>query len=285
MKKILVTGANGQLGSCLKSLAVDFPSYCFLYADIDVLDLADKDAVFAYFKENELTYVLNCAAYTAVDKAEDDQRLCSLVNCDAVKNIGEAAALFHIKVIHVSTDYVFDGTNYKPYQETDPTCPISVYGKTKLAGEQALMQVCPESVIIRTSWLYSEFGNNFVKTMLRLGKERDQLSVIYDQIGTPTYAGDLASAMLAIVHADTFVPGLYHFSNEGVCSWYDFTIRILQLAGIDCRVSPIETKDYPTKAARPHYSVLNKSKIKSTYKIVIPHWEASLNKMLPLLMK
>lgn len=285
MKRVLVTGANGQLGNALKVLAPDYPSCEFIYADIDTLDLTDKEAVFSFVESHKVDYLLNCAAYTAVDKAEDDQALCALVNHTAVKNIGEAAAHFNVKVIHVSTDYVFDGTNYKPYEETDSTCPVSVYGKTKLAGEQALLEAAPGSVIIRTSWLYSEFGNNFVKTMLRLGQEREKLTVIFDQVGTPTYAGDLASAMLAIVEAEEIIPGVYHFSNEGVCSWYDFTIRIHQLAGINCQVSPIETKDYPTKAARPHYSVLNKSKIKSTYQIVIPHWEESLRKVISHLTK
>lgn len=285
MKRILVTGANGQLGNALKVLSVGFLSFKFIYADIDVLDLVDRDAVFAFVETNKIDYILNCAAYTAVDKAEDDQVLCNLVNHIATKNIGEAATKFDVKVIHVSTDYVFDGTNYKPYEETDSTCPVSVYGRTKLAGEKALFEVCPGAIVIRTSWLYSEFGNNFVKTMLRLGEERDKLYVVYDQIGTPTYAGDLASAILTIVDTEAFLPGVYHFSNEGVCSWYDFTIRIHQLAGIACRVYPIETKDYPTKAVRPHYSVLNKSKIKSTYQITIPYWEESLKRVISHLTK
>lgn len=285
MKQILVTGSNGQLGNALKTLSSAYPSFKFIYADIDVLDLTDRKSVFSFVETNKIDYILNCAAYTAVDKAEDEQALCALVNHTGVKHIGEAAAQFNIKVIHVSTDYVFDGTNYKPYEETDLPHPTSVYGKTKLAGENALLDACPGSIVIRTSWLYSEFGNNFVKTMIRLGKERDQLSVVYDQVGTPTYAGDLAFAMLSIVNAEEFVPGVYHFSNEGVCSWYDFTIRIHQLAGIDCRVYPIETKDYPTKAVRPHYSVLNKFKIKNTYQIAIPHWEESLKKVIAQLTK
>ncbi len=285
MKQILVTGSNGQLGNAVKTLSSGYPSFRFIYADIDVLDLTDRDAVFSFVEANKIDCILNCAAYTAVDKAEDDEKLCALVNHTGVGNIGAAASRFNIKVIHVSTDYVFDGTNYKPYEETDVPHPVSVYGKTKLAGEQVLLEACPGSIIIRTSWLYSEFGNNFVKTMLRLGKERGELSVVYDQVGTPTYAGDLALAMLTMVEAGEFVPGVYHFSNEGVCSWYDFTIRIHQLAGIACRVYPIETKDYPTKAARPHYSVLNKSKIKNTYRISIPHWEESLRKVISQLTK
>lgn len=222
---------------------------------------------------------MNCAAYTAVDKAEEHEDLCMRINRDAVRNLGEAAHAVGAKVIHVSTDYVFDGTSCRPYLESDATCPVSVYGRTKLAGEQALMEECPDSVIIRTAWLYSEYGNNFMKTVLRLGKERDELRFIFDQVGTPTYAGDLAVAMLAVLEraeAGKFIPGIYHFSDEGVCSWYDFTVKILQIAGMNNRVIPIETKDYPTPASRPHYSVLNKGKIKSTYGLTIPHWETSL---------
>lgn len=280
MKKVLVTGSNGQLGSSLKALARNYPTFEFIYADIDVLDLADKNAVISFFEANKPDYVLNCAAYTAVDKAEEDRQLCDLVNHQGVKHIGEASARHNARVIHISTDYVFDGTNYRPYVETDKTCPVSVYGKSKLAGEIALRETCPDSVIIRTSWLYSEYGNNFVKTMLRLGEERDELSVVFDQVGTPTYAGDLAETMLRIIDSAGFIPGTYHFSNEGVCSWYDFTIKIHQLAGIECRIVPIESKDYPAKAPRPHYSVLNKSRIKSVYRLSIPHWETSLREML-----
>ncbi|MDD2436825.1 MAG: dTDP-4-dehydrorhamnose reductase [Massilibacteroides sp.] len=285
MKKILVTGSNGQLGNALREAASTVFHFEMLYADIDTFDLTDKRAVYAFFEKNKVDYVLNCAAYTAVDQAEEDETRCELVNRQAIKNIGEAAITFQVKVIHISTDYVFDGTNYRPYIETDPTCPVSVYGKTKLAGEKALLEICPDAVIIRTSWLYSEFGNNFVKTMIRLGKEKDSLNVIFDQVGTPTYAGDLASAMLSIVNSDTFIPGIYHFSNEGVCSWYDFSLKIHQLAGISCRVFPVETKDFPTKAVRPHYSVLNKTKIKNTYQLIIPHWEASLKEMISHLNK
>uniref|UniRef100_UPI0025FD6D01 dTDP-4-dehydrorhamnose reductase n=1 Tax=uncultured Parabacteroides sp. TaxID=512312 RepID=UPI0025FD6D01 len=214
-----------------------------------------------------------------VKKGENNEELCRRLNSFAVCVLGEAAREAGAKMIHVSTDYVFSGTGYCPYKETDGTRPVSVYGRTKLAGEEGLMEVCPDAVIIRTAWLYSEFGSNFVKTVLRLGKERDELGFVFDQVGTPTYAGDLAAAILSVVTADekgAFVPGIYHYSNEGVCSWYDFTVKILQIAGIDCRIRPIETKDYPTKAVRPPYSVLNKNKIKETYKIVIPHWETSL---------
>lgn len=279
MKTILVTGANGQLGNSIRLIANQHPQYNFLFTDVDTLDITDSAAVKAMAKDNQVNYILNCAAYTAVDKAEDNEDLCRRLNCDAVHVLGEAAHEANAKIIHVSTDYVFSGTSYRPYKETDDTRPVSAYGRTKLAGEKALVKVCPDAVIIRTAWLYSEFGNNFVKTVLRLGKERDQLGFVFDQAGTPTYAGDLAEAILTVVTADekgTFVPGIYHYSNEGVCSWYDFTVKVLQIAGIECSVRPIETKDYPTRAVRPPYSVLNKGKIKEIYGVTIPHWEESL---------
>ncbi|WFE85482.1 dTDP-4-dehydrorhamnose reductase [Parabacteroides chongii] len=279
MKTVLVTGANGQLGNSIRLLAENHPGYNFLFTDVDTLDITNPAAVRGMIKDNQVDFVLNCAAYTAVEKAEEEEALCRRINAFAVGVLGKAAHEAGAKMIHVSTDYVFSGTSYRPYVETDVTCPISTYGRTKLAGEEILQEVCPDAVIIRTAWLYSEFGSNFVKTVLRLGKERDQLGFVFDQIGTPTYAGDLAAAILAVVTADernAFVPGIYHFSNEGVCSWYDFTVKILQIAGIDCHVLPIETKDYPTKAVRPPYSVLNKKKIKTTYGITIPHWEESL---------
>ena len=281
MIQVLVTGANGQLGRSLQARAKDYPAFAFQFTDVDTLDLCDAEAVSRYVAEHQVNYILNCAAYTAVDKAESDEALCERINCETVKHLGEAAQAVGAKVIHVSTDYVFDGTSCRPYVETDLTCPISVYGRTKLAGEEALRAVCPDAVIIRTAWLYSEYGNNFVKTVLRLGAERDELRFIFDQVGTPTYAGDLAEAMLAIVaeaEQGHFAAGIYHFTNEGVCSWYDFTVKILQLAHLSKRVIPIETKDYPTAAARPHYSVLNKGKIKATYGLTIPHWETSLQR-------
>lgn len=288
MKTILVTGANGQLGNSIRVLAGQYSQYNFLFTDVDTLDITDPAAVKAAVKDNQVNYIINCAAYTAVDKAEDNEELCRRLNSFAVCVLGEAAREAGAKMIHISTDYVFSGTGYCPYKETDGTRPVSVYGRTKLAGEEGLMEVCPDAVIIRTAWLYSEFGSNFVKTVLRLGKERDELGFVFDQVGTPTYAGDLAAAILSVVTADekgAFVPGIYHYSNEGVCSWYDFTVKILQIAGIDCRIRPIETKDYPTKAVRPPYSVLNKNKIKETYKIVIPHWETSLRICMKKLIK
>lgn len=279
MKNVLVTGANGQLGSSIRLLAPQFPQFGFLFTDVDTLDICDAAAVQAYVADNQVGYIVNCAAYTAVDKAESNEAICLCINRDAVRNLGESASLAGAKVIHISTDYVFDGTNSRPYVETDATCPVSVYGRTKLAGEEALFTVCPDAVVLRTAWLYSEFGSNFVKTVLRLGSERDELNFVFDQVGSPTYAGDLAAVvlqLLAVSEAGNWKPGLYHYSNEGVCSWYDFTVKILQLAGITCRVRPIETSQYPTPATRPHYSVLNKAKLKSTYSLGIPHWEESL---------
>ena len=281
MKNILVTGAYGQLGNEVRILSANYPEYNFMFTDVDSLDITDKDELIDFVTGNDIRYIINCAAYTAVDKAEDDAELCEKINATAVKNLGLAAAEAGAGIIHVSTDYVFDGTSCRPYTEDMPTKPCSVYGKTKLKGEKNLLKACPNAIIIRTAWLYSPFGNNFVKTMIKLGSERESLNVIFDQVGTPTYALDLADAILKAmdqtIDTDHEKGGVYHFSNEGVCSWYDFTIKIHEIAGIKtCKVNPIETKDYPTKAARPHYSVLNKSKIKQTFNITIPHWEASL---------
>lgn len=279
MKTILVTGANGQLGRSIRLLAENHSGHDFLFTDVDTLDITDPAAVQAMVKENRVDWIVNCAAYTAVDRAEDDEALCRRINTYAVGVLGQAAHEAGARMIHVSTDYVFNGTGCRPYRETDEPRPVSAYGRTKLAGEEILQEVCPDAVIIRTAWLYSEFGNNFVKTVLRLGQERDELRFVFDQVGTPTYAGDLAAAILSVIAAGekgTFVPGIYHFSNEGVCSWYDFTVKILEIAGIACRVFPIETEEYPTKAVRPPYSVLNKRKIKETYGIIVPHWEESL---------
>ena len=283
MNTILITGSHGQLGNEMQQAAARFPAFNFLYTDVEDLDICDKAALSAFVKANNVNIIVNCAAYTAVDKAEDDVALCYKINSDAVRNIGEVASENNLKVVHVSTDYVFDGTNYLPYHEDQPVCPATVYGKSKLAGEQALLETCKQAVILRTAWLYSSFGNNFVKTMMKLGTDRDSLNVIFDQIGTPTYAADLADAILKVLSHETFVPGIYHFSDEGVCSWYDFTKTIHRIAGITCNVQPIETKDYPARTPRPHYSVLNKAKIKSTYGIVIPHWEESLVRCIDIL--
>lgn len=275
--KILVTGAAGQLGSELRNILEKRMPGITLYTDIHELDLTNEEAVKRFIIDNEISHLVNCAAYTSVEKAEQEQALCTKINTDTVKNIAATASDYGIKVIHISTDYVFDGTAHTPYKESEKVNPISTYGTTKRKGEMVLLSMCPDAIIIRTSWLYSPYGNNFVKTMMRLGKERNELSVVCDQIGTPTYALDLAKAIYAILTARQWIPGIFHFSDEGACSWYDFTKAIHRIAGItSCQVSPILTDDYPTAAARPPYSVLDKTKIKRTYGITIPHWEESL---------
>lgn len=275
--RILVTGAAGQLGNELHNVLEQNKPGITLYTDIHDLDLTDAAAVRKYIVDNEISHIVNCAAFTAVDKAEQEPAICAKVNTDAVKNIAEVAADYGVKVIQISTDYVFDGTAHMPYRESDKVNPISTYGTTKRKGEMVLLSMSPDAVIIRTAWLYSPYGNNFVKTMLRLGTERSELGVVCDQIGTPTYACDLAEAIYAILTARQWVPGIYHFSDEGACSWYDFTKAIHRIAGITgCNVKPIMTDDYPTAAARPPYSVLDKTRIKKTYGITIPHWEESL---------
>jgi len=284
---ILITGANGQLGSELQELFPLYPQYRFFPTDVDTLDLCDKEAVRFFLNENHIDYIINCAAYTAVDKAEDDSALCYRINRDAVQNLAEAAA-GKAKVIHISTDYVFDGASDKPLRETDPTNPQSVYGKSKLEGERILLKIAPESIIIRTAWLYSSFGNNFVKTMIRLGKEKESINVVNDQTGTPTYAADLAKAIFRIVEeskkTNAFQSGIYHYSNEGVCTWYEFCIKIHELAGITtCKVHPVSTAEYPTKAVRPKYSLLDKTKIKETFHLTIPQWDESLKSAILLL--
>ena len=276
MKNILITGANGQLGNEMRVLSAENKEYNYFFTDVAELDICNAQAILDFVKANDINVIVNCAAYTAVDKAEESIELCTKLNADAVGYLAEAAEANGAEFIQISTDYVFDGTAHTPYQETEPTCPNSVYGHTKLAGEQNALTLCSRSMVIRTAWLYSTFGNNFVKTMIRLGKERDSLGVIFDQIGTPTYARDLARAIFAAIRQGV-VPGIYHFSNEGVCSWYDFTKAIHRLAGITtCQVKPLHTEEYPTPAKRPHYSVLDKSKIKATFGIEVPYWEESL---------
>jgi len=280
--KILVTGAYGQLGSELKEFTGNYPDGTFLFTDVDSLDITNEAAVQDYFQENQPTFVVNCAAYTAVDKAETDRELAQKINAIAPGILAKAAKNTGAKIIHISTDYVFNGQAFQPYTEADSVEPTGVYGETKLEGEQQCLNENPDSIIIRTSWLYSSYGNNFVKTMMRLGAERDSLNVIFDQVGTPTYAGDLAGAILSVIETaekipETFVPGIYHYSNEGVASWYDFAKAIFEITEIACTVNPILTKDYPTPAKRPHYSVLNKSKIKDTFDIKIPYWRDSLH--------
>jgi dTDP-4-dehydrorhamnose reductase len=240
------------------------------------LDITNEAAIESFVNENAIDGIINCAAYTAVDKAEENQALCHLLNAVAPGYLAAAIEKRGGWIIQISTDYVFDGTNHTPYVETDPVCPNSVYGRTKLAGEEAAQKACAKTMIIRTAWLYSQFGNNFVKTMIRLGKEKPELGVIFDQIGTPTYARDLAVAIFEAVNKG-IIPGIYHFSNEGVISWYDFTKAIHRIAGINtCHVRPLHTAEYPTPASRPHYSVLDKTKIKHTYGLEIPYWEDSL---------
>ena len=285
---ILITGANGQLGNEMRVLSAENQQYTYFFTDVQELDICDEQAVRAFVSDHAIDVIVNCAAYTAVDKAEDNRELCDKLNHLASGYLAEAAEARGAALIQVSTDYVFDGTGHIPYTEEMQPCPNSVYGITKLAGEEEAMRKCSRTMIIRTAWLYSEFGNNFVKTMLRLGNEREQLSVVFDQIGSPTYAGDLAAAIFAVLvqaEADAFVPGIYHYSNEGVCSWYDFAVKIMELGNAPCRVLPIESKDYPAKAARPHFSVLNKAKIKTIYKISISHWEASLRECMKRITK
>ena len=244
--------SNGQLGNEMQVLLKKYPEITPILADIDVVDLTDAVALEAFVAQHNPDVLVNCAAYTAVDKAEDDALNCERVNVDAVRHIAELSKKYGFKVIHVSTDYVFDGNACTPYTEDSPVNPTNVYGITKLKGEEVLMNINPEAIIIRTSWLYSSFGNNFVKTMLRLGREREQLSVIFDQIGTPTYAADLAQAIVSIITKGEYVPGIYHSSNEGVCSWYDFAIMIHRLSGITCKVQPIDSDAYPVSTHRPH---------------------------------
>lgn len=277
MKQILVTGCKGQLGNEIQLLAPKYAETChFFFTDKEELDITNRKAVYAFIEQNHISIVINCAAFTAVDKAEDNAELCDLLNHVAPGYLAEAVASVGGSMIQVSTDYVFDGTGCTPYKEDDATNPQTVYGRTKLAGEESVIRSCAGSMVIRTAWLYSTFGNNFVKTMIRLGKERDALGVVFDQIGSPTYARDLARSIMQIVDKG-IIPGVYHFTNEGVCSWYDFTRAIHRLEGIDsCKVSPIHTEDYPVPAQRPHYSVLDKSKIKETFGIDIPWWEDAL---------
>ncbi len=266
----LVTGANGQLGNCLHQLLGDKA----IYVDKDELDITDAQAVSAFCQKQNFTAIINCAAYTAVDKAETDEELARKINADGPANLAATG----LPLIHISTDYVFDGSNCRPYTELDAPNPQSAYGRTKLLGEKLVLEKASTAIIIRTAWLYSEFGGNFVKTMRRLGAEKEQLNVVFDQVGTPTYARDLAQTIIDIL--PQLRPGMKeicHFSNEGVCSWYDFAVEIMKESNLPCRVFPIESKDYPTPATRPSYSVLNKAKIKNMFGIKINHWKESLN--------
>jgi len=304
MTNVLVTGANGQLGSEIRELVeatlgcaplgapnaqgetkATHPKEIFYFTNSSTLDITDFKKVKEFIKTNNISTIINAAAYTAVDKAEEDEVNADKINHLAVKNLARIAKEKNIKLIHISTDYVFDGKNYKPYNEEDITNPNGVYGTTKLAGENAMISINPKnSIIIRTSWVYSSFGANFVKTMLRLGKERNSIGVIFDQIGTPTYARDLAKAILDILpKIQNEKVEIYNYSNEGVLSWYDFSKEIMRMAKIDCQINPIETKEYPTPAKRPHFSLLNKSKIKEEFNLTIPFWKDSLDKCLKIM--
>jgi len=284
MINILVTGSKGQVGSELQALKNDY-NYNFFFTDRNSLDITNKKDIENFIQENSINIIINAAAYTAVDKAEEDIENADRVNHLATKYLAEIAKEKNIKLIHISTDYVFDGENFKPYTEDDTTNPNGVYGTTKLAGEDAMKTINPKnSIIIRTSWVYSSYGANFVKTMLRLGKERDSLGVIYDQVGTPTCARDLAKAILDIIpNIKNEKVAIYNYSNEGLLSWYDFAKEIMKMAKIDCQINPIETKEYPTPAKRPHYSLLNKAKIKKKFNITIPYWKDSLEECLKTL--
>lgn len=281
-KNILVTGANGQLGSEIKYLS-KFHNINFTFTDIEELDITSMDEIEGFFSSQEFGYIINCAAYTAVDKAEEEKEEADLANHIAVKNLAVMSSKFNAKLIHISTDFVFDGSSSIPFTEEDKTNPVSVYGKTKLAGEKAVLKHGSEVIIIRTSWLYSSFGNNFVKTMIGLTKKRNSIGIVFDQLGTPTYARDLAEAILNIINSQDFLTGVYHYSNEGVASWYDFTKAIVEIAGIKCSIDPIETYQYPTPAKRPAYSILNKAKIKKVYNMEIPYWKTSLEKCINIL--
>lgn len=273
---ILITGCNGQLGNEIQKLEKVNPQHIFFNTDVAELDITNQLAIDQFIQENKIDGIINCAAYTAVDKAESNKQLCTALNAEAPAYLAMSIEKRGGWLVQVSTDYVFDGTKHTPYMETDTPCPDSVYGSTKLAGEIAVQKLCKKTMIIRTAWLYSTFGSNFVKTMIRLGKEKSELGVIFDQIGSPTYARDLAVAIMTAVNKG-IIPGTYHFSNEGVISWYDFTKAIHRIAGINgCHVKPLHTAEYPTPANRPHYSVLDKTKIKETFGIEVPYWEESL---------
>ena len=283
---ILVTGSNGQLGNEMRVLSAAHPNHQYFFTDVietegtDVLDITDKTAVSAFVAAHAIDLIVNCAAYTNVDKAEEDEATAMKINAEALSVLGAQG----VRVIHVSTDYVFSGDEHLPCRETDPVAPRTAYGRTKLEGEKRLLAVCPEAVILRTAWLYSTFGNNFVKTMIRLGREKEQLGVVFDQIGTPTYAADLAEAIFTVIENPVWRPGVYHFTNEGVCSWYDFTLAIHELAGIkNCQVRPILSEEYQYKTPRPHYSVLDKSKFKKTFGVEIPYWLDGLKRCVTLL--
>lgn len=287
MNNILVTGGNGQLGSELKQLIPNYHDYNFLFTDVSDLDITAHEEVRAFIEQNNINVIINCAAYTAVDKAESEPELADAVNHLAVANFAQIAKDNNVKLVHISTDYVFDGTNYKPYDETDIPNPKSVYGQTKLDGELAMQQINPvNSIIVRTSWVYSKFDSNFVKSMLRFAETKDEISVVADQIGSPTSAADLAKAILTVLpQIENKTPEIYHYSNEGVCSWYDFAKAVFEIANMKVKVNAIESAQYRTSAKRPFYSVLSKKKIKASFQIEIPYWKESLNICLNIILK
>ena len=277
-KRILVTGANGQLGSEMRKLGSVSPNE-YIFTDVQELDITNKEAVMSFVEQNGVNIIVNCAAYTNVDRAEDDEATAELINATAVGNLAEATKAVDGTLFHVSTDYVFGADGNTPRSEDMPTNPLGVYGRTKLNGEQAIAEVGAKAIIIRTAWLYSEFGNNFLKTMLRLTAEKESLNVVFDQVGTPTYAGDLALVIFSIIEGNLYAgnEGVYHFSNEGVCSWYDFANEIAIAAGnINCNIQPCHSSEFPSKVTRPPYSVLDKTKIKQTFGVDIPHWRDSM---------
>ena len=284
VKKILVTGANGQLGNECKILASQHNDVSFVFTDVEELSITDQAAVDKIFSENKFDYCINAAAYTAVDNAEKDQDLSRAINATAVGYLATACNKYNCRLIHVSTDYVFDGENSVGYNEDDTTAPINVYGATKLEGERLALELDSKSIVIRTSWVYSFFGKNFVKTMMKLMQEREEISVVNDQIGKPTYAADLASAIFKIIFENKNpTAGMYHYSNEGIISWYDFAVAIKEIGGYHCKVNPIPSSAYPVPAKRPHYSILNTTKIKNTFSVQIPEWRDSLQKCMMLL--
>lgn len=285
---LLITGANGQVGQCFRHLAVQYPDIQFIFAGSSDLDITNRRSLDPFLQKNKVEWVINCAAYTAVDKAEHEPNQARKVNVTGAKNLADACALCDIPLIHLSTDYVYHSRQNTPFREEDPVSPKGVYARTKLAGDRAVLKAYPTgAMVIRTSWVYSAFGQNFARTMLRLGAERPVLSVVFDQIGTPTYAPDLAAAILAIIRkvemgeaSRNAISGVWHYSNEGVTSWYDFAQAIFDLQKLPCQVRPIETREYPTPAQRPPFSVLNKAKIKAAFGLEIPHWRESLKTML-----
>lgn len=280
-RKILITGAKGQLGSEIKALANLYDEFTFVFTDVDDLDITDPLALKEFCNKYKPNFIVNCAAYTAVDRAEDEETLAQKLNAEAPKHLAEAARGVGAKLIHISTDYVFNGRTWEPYSEQDQTSPNSAYGLSKLKGEEFALGY-DNTMVIRTSWLYSNYGNNFVKTIARKGKTSDSLRVVFDQVGTPTWGHDLAKAIVEIIikSENSFVPGIFHYSNEGVCSWYDFALEIVSYLNINCKVVPVLSCEYQTKANRPPYSVLNKAKIKNTFGISVPHWKDSLHKCL-----